>query len=231
MPDYETIYQTRAVDYDRLVAREDYQGNIVRAIEAIRPLAGSDVIEFGAGTGRLTSLLAPRVKSIIAYDHSAHMLVVARAKLERTGLHNWHLETADHRAVPAQSHSADLAIAGWTICYTVIDYEQTWQTELSTALTEMARVLRPGGAIMILETLGTGYTEPHPPAELAQYYAFLEAQGFARQAIRTDYQFTSVAEAEELTRFFFGDELADRVVREQAVIVPECTGVWSRTLA
>jgi hypothetical protein len=30
-------------------------------------------------------------------------------------------------------------------------------------------------------------------------------------------------------RFFFGDTLADRVVRERLVILPECTGVWVAT--
>jgi hypothetical protein len=43
---------------------------------------------------------------------------------------------------------------------------------------------------------------------------------------RTDYRFMTVAEADMLTRFFFGDELADRIVRENRMILPECTGFW-----
>jgi len=34
-----------------------------------------DVVEFGAGTGRITRLLAPEVQSIRAFDASEHMLV------------------------------------------------------------------------------------------------------------------------------------------------------------
>jgi hypothetical protein len=37
-------------------------------------------------------------------------------------------------------------------------------------------------------------------------------------------------EALELSRFFFGDELADRVERNRWVILPECTGVWWRNI-
>ena len=48
------IYASRARDYERLVAREDYQGNILKALQDIRALAGLDVVELGAGTGRLT---------------------------------------------------------------------------------------------------------------------------------------------------------------------------------
>ena len=50
--------------------------------------------------------------------------------------------------------------------------------------------------------------------------------GFNATWIRTDYEFASVPEAEELTRFFFGDALADRIEREQLLILPECTGLW-----
>ena len=96
----------------------------------------------------------------------------------------------------------------------------------------MLRLLRPGGTAIMLETLGTGNETPAPPNEgLAQFYAMLEDEyGFARTALRTDYQFESPAEGQALLRFFFGDELADRIVAEQLTILPECTGIWSRTL-
>jgi ubiquinone/menaquinone biosynthesis C-methylase UbiE len=223
LPDLDAIYRTRADDYDRLVAREDHAGNILRAIGEVAPLAGADVVEFGAGTGRLTALLAPRARSILACDASDHMLERARANLERLGLDNWRLEAADHRSVPAPAGGADLAVAGWTI-HAVADEP----SELRAALDEMGRVLRPGGTVVILETLGTGHTEPHPPPELIPYYDHLAKLGFQSRAFRTDYVFTSLAEAEELTRFFFGDALADAVAHEQTTIVAECTGLWWR---
>jgi ubiquinone/menaquinone biosynthesis C-methylase UbiE len=96
----------------------------------------------------------------------------------------------------------------------------------------MMRVLKPGGTAIILETMTTGSETPAPPNErLAAYYAWLEnEQGFSYKWIRTDYQFASVQEADELTRFFFGDELADRIVREGITILPECTGIWWKHL-
>jgi hypothetical protein len=96
----------------------------------------------------------------------------------------------------------------------------------------MKRVLRPGGTVIILETLGTGCESPHPPSDaLAAYYALLEEEhGFSATWIRTDYRFASLSEAEDLTRFFFGDGLADRVAREGLVTLPECTGIWWLTI-
>ena len=61
--DLKEIYASRAPEYERLVSREDFAGNILKAVQEIRVLAGLDVVELGAGTGRLTCLLAPFVRS------------------------------------------------------------------------------------------------------------------------------------------------------------------------
>ena len=89
------IYQTDGDRYEALISREDHQGNIPRAIDEILRVDGLDVLDLGAGTGRLTLLLAPRAKSIRAFDASAEMLRVCRERLVATGLSNWQVETED----------------------------------------------------------------------------------------------------------------------------------------
>jgi ubiquinone/menaquinone biosynthesis C-methylase UbiE len=227
MPDYQQIYHTQADQYERLVSREDYQHNIFSALNRITSLDGLTVAEFGAGTGRLTCLLAPVVKYIHAFDASQHMLDVAVAKLKKSGLQNWQVAICDHRQVSLEGGLADVAISGWSMCYMVVDHQATWQNELSQALGEMRRVLRPGGMVILLETLGTGYRQPQPPAVLAPYYEFLAGRGFHHTWIRTDYQFQDMAEAEELTRFFFGDAMVEKIEANGSnIILPECTGIW-----
>jgi ubiquinone/menaquinone biosynthesis C-methylase UbiE len=229
MPDhFQNIYAQHADRYEALVLREDYQGNILRALDAIHPVAGAEVVEFGAGTGRLTLLLAPRVRSIRAHDGSAHMLEVATAKLQQTGLTNWKTGVADNASLPEADASADIAIEGWSFGHCVGWYPDSWRAEIGKALAEMRRILRPGGMMILLETMGTGSETPQPPnAGLAACYAWLEAeQGFSHRAIRTDYQFESLAEAESLTRFFFGDDMAEAVLQNRWMVLPECTGVW-----
>lgn len=230
MPTFEEIYAQHADLYDALVMREDYQGNILPALQAIRPLAGLDVIEFGAGTGRLTCLLAPIVKTIHAFDASEHMLDVAIARLCELGRDNWWADVADNRALPVADASADLSIQGWSFGHFCGWFPERWRYEIGRAVNEMLRVLRPEGVAVILETLGTGSETPQPPNDdLAAYYAWLEDDmGFSSTWIRTDYRFESLEEAETLTRFFFGDELAEAVVQNNWVILPECTGVWWR---
>jgi ubiquinone/menaquinone biosynthesis C-methylase UbiE len=160
------------------------------------------------------------------------MLAVARAKLEKTGLQNWTMTVADNRAVPMADGVADISIAGWSLGYFTGWYADSWRREIGQVLAEMKRVLRPGGTVLIVETLGTGEKTPRPPAEgLAAFYAWLEQEhGFSSTWIRMDYRFASVAEAQKAMRFFFGDEFAERIERENWVIVPECTGLWWLTV-
>ena len=226
MPDLKAIYAADAEQYDQLVAREDFLHNLIPAIQQVQPLSGLDVVELGAGTGRLTCLMAPFVKSLRACDASPAMLAVARARLTRSGLTCCQIQVADHRHLPVVGGCADLAISGWSLCYAALDHPGRWQETLGQALGEMRRVLRPGGTLIILETLGTGCETPHPPGILKDYLAYLDTDGFRSTWFRTDYRFDTLAEAEMLVRFFFGDELAERTVKENWAILPECTGLW-----
>jgi ubiquinone/menaquinone biosynthesis C-methylase UbiE len=227
---FKEIYANKAEAYERMVSYEDYQGNIPRALADILPLSGIDVVELGAGTGRLTLMLAPVVGSIQAFDSAAHMLDVATAKMDAIGLSNWKTAVADNRSLPVEAGSADLAVAGWSLAHSVGWYPESWQDEIQAALDEMTRVLRPGGTIVLFETLGTGFETPTPPTEgLAEFYRWLEHErGFTRRWIRTDYQFESAQQAAALTRFFFGDDLAETIIEKDWAILPECTGIWYR---
>jgi hypothetical protein len=83
----------------------------------------------------------------------------------------------------------------------------------------------------VIETLGTLSEQPKPPNEgLAAYYAMLESErGFTRSWIRTDYEFASVEAATRIMGFFFGEGMGARVRERGEKVVPECTGVWTRT--
>ena len=222
------IYQTDGDRYEALISREDYQGNIPRAIDEIISVDGLDVLDLGAGTGRLTLLLAPRAKSIHAFDASEEMLRVCRERLIASGLSNWQVDVADHRQLPVKDHSADLVVSGWSVSYLAVWSQENGQAELDKWLNEMKRVLRKDGTIILLESLGTGNEEPVRLEHVESTYQWLDTNGFENKWMRTDYKFESVEEAIELSRFFFGDELGEKVERNQWVILPECTGVWWR---
>lgn len=226
MPTQAEIYKTEGDKYEALIAREDYQGNILKALTEITDLENRCVLDLGAGTGRLACLLSPHVKHIHAFDISQEMLRVCREKLLKTNLTNWKIDVADHRQLPITNYSANLVVSGWSVSYLAVWNKDSWQGELEKWLTEMKRVLKPNSFIVLFESLGTGNESPIKLEHLKEFYIWLDEVGFQNKIIRTDYKFVSIQEAEELSRFFFGDELGDKVVKNNWVILPECTGVW-----
>lgn len=225
MPDHKKIYQEEAGNYQRLVAREDYQDNLSAALREINPWENLDVVDLGAGTGRLAVMMAPLARSVVALDLSAHMLGVAAARLsEKTK--NWLTAASDHRAIPLADNTADLIVSGWSFCYLAVWEEENWQASLQAGLNEVDRVLRPGRTTVIIETLSTGVEEPSRPEKLKEYFKYLESHGFKERWLRTDYRFEDKDEAEELTEFFFGEEMLSALQMKSAPILPECTGIW-----
>jgi SAM-dependent methyltransferase len=226
MVDHKQVYQQEGDNYQRLIAREDYTGNLLPAIREIIPQYGLDVVDLGSGTGRLANLLGPTARNVFAFDKSIHMLSVAAGIFEKTLEENWLAAAADHRAIPLPQNSADLILSGWSICYLVVWEEGDWRSALLDGLREIKRVLRDGGTVIIIETLGTGAKQPQPPDKLVPYLNFLEELGFNQTWIRTDYKFHNREEAHELVEFFFGEEMLCKINQDVEPILPECTGIW-----
>lgn len=218
-----------AQTYHELVSREDYQGNLLGAIQAITPINGLNILELGAGTGRVTRLIAPFARSVIATDISYSMLLLGKQLLNHLPTSNWHLILADHHALPLKNNLVDLVISGWSFHRVAAESDKNWQINVNGALSRIEKILRPGGTILLIESLGTGYEQPHPPEDVADYLAYLDRIGFNSRWIRTDYCFRDMNEAKALTSFFWGDVAFPFWETEEGVILPECTGLWWKT--
>ncbi len=227
MPDHASIYQRQSARYQQLIDREDYQGNLPKALQTIASFNGQDLVDLGAGTGRLSCLFANRVRSLIALDLSEHMLQTAAQQLHRLGT-NWLTAAADHRELPLPAGCADVVISGWSFSYLKTWSEGSWKQAVISGLAEITRVLRSGGKLILIETLGTGRINPRAPAELEAYYDYLAQEGFRSLWIRTDYRFRNRQEAEELSEFFFGRQVLGALSEEEQPVLPECTGIWWR---
>ena len=227
---WDTLYTDHAEEYEILVSHEDYQDNLVAAIQRIQPLTGNVAAEFGAGTGRVTGLLAGRVKRLHAFDFSKSMLRVAQGRLRRNHWTNVSLALADSRRIPACSGWANFGIEGWAFLQIAVWHRQDWLKQLGQALTEMQRAVRPGGKMILIETLGTGESRPKVEPFFRSVYDFLEAEcGFAALDIRTDYYFESMEQIHEVVVPLFGQEMPERLIEVEAGwVLPECTGVWWR---
>ena len=100
------------------------------------------LIDIGTGTGRMLELFAARAEHALGIDRSSEMLRLARAKLSERGLANAELRQADLYALPLGDGAADVAIL-----HHVLHFAQ----QPGAAIAEAARVLSPGGRLLIAD--------------------------------------------------------------------------------
>ena len=98
------------------------------------------VADLGCGAGTITAALAPHVRQVIGVDQSAAMLRTARRRLEGQG--NVELHRADLEALPLADQSCDAALAVLVLAYV---------SQVGQVLSEAARVLRPGGRLVVID--------------------------------------------------------------------------------
>jgi len=228
MSRYDHIYARHAAEYDELVRHEDREQNLARALAAHLPEQRRLAIDLGAGTGRVTKMLAPWFSNVHAYDRSSHMIAFARD--HHADAHVAYRE-ADHTSIPEPDLAADLVVAGWTFGHVIASEPNGWEKRIEDILHEMMRLVAPKGRAIVLETLGTCVDEPGAPTPaLGAYYTLLERwYGFTKDTVSTDYAFASADDATRITTFFFGDDVGARVRARGSAIVPEFTGVWTRS--
>jgi len=223
------IYQKKAAAYHELIAAEDVDGNLRSALQKITSFADSRILDVGGGTGRIPLLIADQANEVLSIDLHRDMLREQIVQREAFG-GNWWLAQADLRQLPVATNWADAVIAGWAIGHFRSWHADDWTDQVDRAVAELQRSAKPQGQLIILETMGTGSDAAGPPTPgLAEYYSRLEDKhDFQRKDISTDYEFANLDKAVELTEFFFGEELAEKVRTKNWVRVPEWTGIWYR---
>jgi ArsR family transcriptional regulator len=162
-------FEAHAATWDSVRSLHVADSEVERAISdllADRPLGA--LLDIGTGTGRMLELFASQADSAIGIDRSSEMLRLARVKLEAAGVEGASLRQGDMYALPLSERSADSIIL-----HQVLHYAQ----QPGAAIAEAARVLRPGGLLLVIDFA------QHDREELREKDAHLRL-GFADDAIR-----------------------------------------------
>jgi ArsR family transcriptional regulator len=109
------------------------------------------VADLGCGTGQVTQYLAPFVRRVVAVDDSPAMLEAARTRL--AGVENAEVRRGQLEAVPLADGEMDAATLVLVLHHL---------PEPERALAEAARILRPGGRLLLIDML------PHDREEYRQ---------------------------------------------------------------
>ncbi len=135
------FFSSSAGHWDRV--REEMFGERFH-LAALAALAQADwtVGDLGCGTGQVSAALAPFVKHVVAVDASAAMLQAAKRRLH--GFDNVDLRRGDLEALPIDDARLDAATV-MLVLHHVADPGR--------ALNEVARVLKPGGRLIVVDML------------------------------------------------------------------------------
>ena len=173
-PEARAFFRSAVVEYDRAhySARSFMTVRLERVLEIVDALAlppGARVLECGCGPGHLVAALLRRGFDVVAIDTSPAMLALTRERARATpGGSPPRLQLASLEQLPHRDASFEL------VCSTgVIEYLR----DDATALREMARVLRPGGHLVL------SVTNAWSPVFVAERaIEFLKRQAWLRRA-------------------------------------------------
>ena len=157
------FFSSAAAEWDRMRAElfgPDFH------LQALCGLLDPDWVagDLGCGTGAASAALAPFVARVVAVDNSAAMLAAARRRL--AGFDNVELRRGDLETLPIGDAELDAAALTLVLPYLA---------EPARALAETARVLKPGGRVLVTDLLPHD-REPYRQQLGHQWLGFSEAQ-------------------------------------------------------
>ena len=131
-------------DYDRMAFLNHFgRVEIPLTRRALAAQPTDCLLEAGCGTGRMTRILSPTVREVVAMDFSLESLRVNRGKLQTAGVANVHLVQADLCRLPFAAHSFDRIVSSQ-----VLEHVPGPEARAAAAA-GLARVLQPGGTLAL----------------------------------------------------------------------------------
>ncbi|MBO0711676.1 MAG: metalloregulator ArsR/SmtB family transcription factor [Acetobacteraceae bacterium] len=162
-------FRRQGADWDEMRALDLPAAAVEQALLSLLPAGPiGRLIDIGTGTGRLLELLGPRVAEGIGIDASRAMLALARTRLSRAGLAHCTVRLGDMYRLPLADSGFDLALLQMVLHHA---------EDPAGTLAEAARVLRPGGLLLVVELA------QHEQAEIAARFAH-RWHGFSEPAMR-----------------------------------------------
>jgi demethylmenaquinone methyltransferase/2-methoxy-6-polyprenyl-1,4-benzoquinol methylase len=133
--------------FDRIAGRYDFMNRLMTfgvdrswrraAVDAAGAAAGVRILDLGCGTGDLCRDAAARGAQLVGLDPAARMLALARRRSADCEFVRAHGET-----LPFGNESFDAILTGFALRNF---------SDVDAVLVECARVLRPGGKLVVLE--------------------------------------------------------------------------------
>jgi ubiquinone/menaquinone biosynthesis C-methylase UbiE len=138
----QNYFRRHAAEWDRIrQPRRRRRGrSAIRAALGDKPMR--TLLDLGTGTGRMLELFAGDIERGLGLDLSRDMLALARARLDRAGFKHCSVRHGD---------IYDLAVPRDSFDVVIIHQVLHFLDDSARAIREAARVLRPGGRLLIVD--------------------------------------------------------------------------------
>ncbi len=108
------------------------------------------IADLGAGEGTLALMLAQRAERVIAVDSSRKMVDYGAGLAEKHGVKNLEYRLGDLEELPLEAGEVDLSLLHQSLHHALHPVK---------AIEEAARILKPGGRIVVIDLLKHGFDE------------------------------------------------------------------------
>jgi len=168
--------------------------------------------------------LASEARSVIGVEPHQHLAAIARRRTR--GLTNVEVRDGLADALPVDSSSVDVIHARWAYFF---------GPGSEPGLAEVERVLRPGGAAVILDndatrsTFGDWFRSGFPTVDPAAVEAFWEERGWSRTRVLTSWDFDTRDDLEAVVRIELPPAAADHALAGHSGLqVDYAVNLWHR---
>jgi SAM-dependent methyltransferase len=193
--------------YEQENAAQDADGALWAALRELAPWAGADVLDVGCGDGFHLPVFAAEAASVTGVEPYAPLVERARRRVGDRA----RVLCAGAAALPLPDASVDLVHARTAYFF---------GPGCEPGLVEAQRVLRPGGAIAIVDLdatvgpYGDWMRADIPHYDPAAAERFFDRQGFTVRRVATRWVFPDRATCEAVLRIEFTPQVAARAVAE-----------------
>ncbi|WP_242882192.1 class I SAM-dependent methyltransferase [Actinomadura litoris] len=207
--------ENRAVDPD---------GVLEAAMRAVRPWRGSTVLDLGCGTGFHLPFFAEEADRVIGVEPHAGLAATARRRVR--DLPNVTVRVGAAQALPLPDASVDVVHVRWAYFF---------GPGCEPGLAELDRVVRRGGAIMIIDndatrsTFGGWFRRGLPKYDPGAVERFWTRRGYHREPLMIRWSFQNRSDLADVLRIEFPRGLADAFLREhEGLDVDYAVNLWWR---
>jgi ubiquinone/menaquinone biosynthesis C-methylase UbiE/DNA-binding HxlR family transcriptional regulator len=172
------------------VPGRSWKGLAEMLLKLLPPLVVADL---GAGEGTLSLLLAQRAQRVIAVDSSPAMVEYGQAIATRNGVTNLEYRIGDLEELPVQDKEVDVALLHQSLHHAL---------HPAKAVGEAARILKPGGRIVVMDLLTHRFEEAREMyADVWLGFSEIELADLLRDAGFTHVEISVVHREEEAPHF------------------------------